>query len=101
MKDGVGGDAIRELRRKYKTKAFEARYDVVFLIVNHNGFAQQAAERLRWPSPMASEAPWYVHNVPTVAISMHLPNHLTRLLCFAGEVLMCYFCLPASSAKKG
>ena len=24
-----------------------------------------------------------------------------RLLYFAGQVLMCYFCLPASSAKKG
>ena len=69
-------DAIREMMKRDRTKAFEARYDAVFLIINHHGFAQQAAERLRWPSPMASEAPWYVHNVPTVAISMQLPNHL-------------------------
>jgi beta-N-acetylhexosaminidase len=69
-------DVIREMMKRDSTKAFEARYDAVFLIINHHGFAQQAAERLRWPTPMALEAPWYVHNAPTVTISMHLPNHL-------------------------
>jgi beta-N-acetylhexosaminidase len=76
MKGGGGFGFIVELMKKEKTKEFEANYDAVLLVINQHGFAQQAAERLRWPSPMAPEAPWYVHNVPTIAISMNLPNHL-------------------------
>ena len=40
------------------------------------GFAQEATVRIHWSTSMAAEIPWYVTEVPTVFVSLSLPNHL-------------------------
>ena len=39
-------------------------------------FAQQGALRIKWSMPMGPEMPWYAAEVPTVFVSLNMPNHL-------------------------
>ena len=57
-------------------KEFAAKYDVVFLVLNIKGYAQENNVRLRWSCNHSSELPWYVTEVPTVGISLNYTNHL-------------------------
>ncbi|QOD03967.1 glycosyl hydrolase [Pseudarthrobacter sp. BIM B-2242] len=52
------------------------KYDAAFVFANVKGFAQEAAIRIKWSTPMAAEIPWYVTEVPTVFVSLNQPNHL-------------------------
>ncbi|MFP5367312.1 MAG: glycoside hydrolase family 3 N-terminal domain-containing protein, partial [Actinomycetes bacterium] len=52
------------------------KYDAAFVVANVKGFAQEAAIRIKWSTPMAAEIPWYVTEVPTVFVSLKQPNHL-------------------------
>lgn len=56
--------------------AYAERYDAAIVFANVSGFAQEATVRIHWSSPMAAEIPWYVHEVPTIFVSLSLPNHL-------------------------
>ena len=55
---------------------FRETYDVVFLVLNIKGYAQENHVRLRWSCNHSSELPWYVTEVPTVGISLNYTNHL-------------------------
>jgi len=56
--------------------AYADRYDAAIVFANVSGFAQEATVRIHWSTPMVAEIPWYVHEVPTVFVSLSLPNHL-------------------------
>lgn len=58
------------------TDDYADKYDAAFVFANVKGFAQEAAIRVKWSSPMAAEIPWYVTEVPTVFVSLNQPNHL-------------------------
>ncbi|MCZ2402442.1 glycosyl hydrolase [Paenarthrobacter sp. Z7-10] len=58
------------------TGDYAQKYDAAFVFANVKGFAQEAAIRIKWSSPMAAEIPWYVTEVPTVFVSLNQPNHL-------------------------
>lgn len=58
------------------TADYSERYDAAFVFANVKGFAQEAAIRIKWSSPMAAEIPWYATEVPTVFVSLNQPNHL-------------------------
>ncbi|WP_442545143.1 gluconokinase, GntK/IdnK-type [Arthrobacter sp. KN11-1C] len=58
------------------TGDYADKYDAAFVFANVKGFAQEAAIRIKWSSPMAAEIPWYVTEVPTVFVSLNQPNHL-------------------------
>ncbi|MDQ0147433.1 gluconokinase, GntK/IdnK-type [Pseudarthrobacter niigatensis] len=58
------------------TGNYAEKYDAAFVFANVKGFAQEAAIRIKWSSPMAAEIPWYVTEVPTVFVSLNQPNHL-------------------------
>ncbi|MEO8219883.1 MAG: glycoside hydrolase family 3 N-terminal domain-containing protein [Specibacter sp.] len=58
------------------TADYPKKYDAAFVFANVKGFAQEAAIRIKWSSPMAAEIPWYVTEVPTVFVSLNQPNHL-------------------------
>ncbi|WP_314215974.1 gluconokinase, GntK/IdnK-type [Pseudarthrobacter equi] len=58
------------------TADYADRYDAAFVFANVKGFAQEAAIRIKWSSPMAAEIPWYATEVPTVFVSLNQPNHL-------------------------
>ena len=59
-----------------KMEEFRARYDVVFLVINVKGYAQENNVRLRWSCNHSSELPWYATEVPTIGISLNYTNHL-------------------------
>ncbi|WP_458782094.1 gluconokinase, GntK/IdnK-type [Arthrobacter sp. D3-16] len=58
------------------TGDYAEKYDAAFVFANVKGFAQEAAIRIKWSSPMAAEIPWYTTEVPTVFVSLNQPNHL-------------------------
>lgn len=58
---------------------FKARYDVVFLFVHMKGYAQENNVRIKWSAAHSSELPWFVHEVPTVGVSLNYTNHLYDL----------------------
>lgn len=57
-------------------KDFASKYDVVFLVINVKGYAQENCVRLRWSCNHSSELPWYVTEVPTIGISLNYTTHL-------------------------
>lgn len=59
-----------------KMADFRSKYDVVFLVINVRGYAQENDVRLRWSCNHSSELPWYATEVPTVGISLNYTNHL-------------------------
>lgn len=59
-----------------KMQDFASKYDVVFLVLNIKGYAQENWVRLRWSCNHSSELPWYATEVPTVGISLNYTNHL-------------------------
>lgn len=59
-----------------KMEEFRAKYDVVFLVINVHGYAQENEVRLRWSCNHSSELPWYATEVPTVGISLNYTTHL-------------------------
>lgn len=61
---------------KGKIREFRERYDAVMLFADISGFAQTNSVRLMWPDPMSSCYPWYIHDVPTVFVSLNYTNHL-------------------------
>ena len=51
-------------------------YDAALILANVSDFAQQGALRIKWSMPMGPEMPWYAAEVPTVFVSLNMPNHL-------------------------
>ncbi|MBO6096881.1 MAG: hypothetical protein J6P56_06180 [Bacteroidales bacterium] len=58
---------------------FKAKYDVVFMFVHMKGYAQENNVRVKWSAAHSSELPWFVHEVPTVGVSLNYTNHLYDL----------------------
>ena len=58
---------------------FKKKYDVVFMFVHMKGYAQENNVRLKWSAAHSSELPWFVHEVPTVGVSLNYTNHLYDL----------------------
>lgn len=57
------------IRKKGKVEQFKEEYDIVFVFVNINGYAQENNMRIKWSAGHSGETPWYVHEVPLVCIS--------------------------------
>jgi beta-N-acetylhexosaminidase len=74
--EGEKGVAFHTALREEANAAYAEKYDAAIVFANVSGFAQEATLRIRWSTPMAAEIPWYVHEVPTVFVSLSLPNHL-------------------------
>ncbi|MET1087046.1 MAG: gluconokinase, GntK/IdnK-type [Arthrobacter sp.] len=73
---GETGMNFMQVLSEEATGDYADRYDAAFVFANVKGFAQEAAIRIKWSSPMAAEIPWYVTEVPTVFVSLNQPNHL-------------------------
>ena len=58
---------------------FKDSYDAALVFVNIKGYAQENTTRLRWAAGHSNEIPWYVQEVPTVAISLNYTTHLLDL----------------------
>ncbi|OON99711.1 MAG: glycosyl hydrolase family 3 [Epulopiscium sp. Nele67-Bin004] len=67
-----GKKALNDINIKHFTET----YDAAMLIMNVTDFSTSNGRSLRWKIPMGPEIPWYVGEVPTVAISVAHPFHL-------------------------
>ena len=59
-----------------ETQGYTDKYDAALILANVSDFAQQGALRIKWSMPMGPEMPWYAAEVPTVFVSLNMPNHL-------------------------
>lgn len=73
---GEAGVNFMTVLAEEATGDYPEKYDAAFVFANVKGFAQEAAIRIKWSSPMAAEIPWYATEVPTVFVSLNQPNHL-------------------------
>ena len=79
-------------RGKGKMEEFRKECDAVLVISNQVGFAQQNSMRVKWNLP--TDQPWYTGEVPTIFISLNLPNLLIDL-----TMSHCYINCYASSPE--
>ncbi len=52
------------------------RYDLLIYVANLATKSNQTVVRLEWAQPMGADCPIYIHDVPTVFISLENPYHL-------------------------
>jgi beta-glucosidase-like glycosyl hydrolase len=57
-------------------ESFIENNDIVFLVFNIKGYAQENNVRIRWSCNHSCELPWYINEVPTIGISLNYTNHL-------------------------
>ena len=84
--DLVKADIIRQLTEagfevdaedmpaKGKMEEFKKKYDAVLLVLSVAGFAQYNVMRVKYAVP--TQQPWYMSEVPTIVLSVTLPNML-------------------------
>lgn len=58
------------------TKEFLDRYDAAIYVLSEGTSSNQTTVRLTWNLPLANDAPWFVNDIPTIAISFANPYHL-------------------------
>jgi beta-N-acetylhexosaminidase len=63
-------------RVKGATLAYRDEVDAAIVVANVVGYAAENNYRIRWKTPMSTDAPWYVHEVPTVMVSLNYTTHL-------------------------
>lgn len=61
---------------KGKIEKWKETYDAILIFADISGFAQTNSVRLMWPDPMSNCYPWYIHDIPTVFVSLNYTNHL-------------------------
>lgn len=76
VENGVSPMNFVKMLNHESRESFKNKYDVVFVVVNVKGYAQENVVRLRWSCNHSCEMPWYIEEVPTVAISLNYTNHL-------------------------
>ena len=68
MVDFVDDDPAQELLRGIFGNLLSGRSGLVDAAENNY--------RIRWKTPMSTDCPWYVHEVPTVMVSLNFTTHL-------------------------
>lgn len=58
------------------TKEFLDKYDAAVYVLSEGTSSNQTTVRLTWNLPLANDAPWFVNDIPTIAISFANPYHL-------------------------
>lgn len=76
VENGVSPMNFVKMLNHESRQSFIDKHDVVFLVINVKGYAQENNVRLRWSCNHSCELPWYISEVPTVGISLNYTNHL-------------------------
>lgn len=63
-------------RIKGKTLQYRKEVDLALTVANVIGYGAQNNYRIQWKLAMSNEVPWYVHEVPTIFISLNYTTHL-------------------------
>jgi len=64
-------------RDKGKTAEVSQNFDAAIIFADIVGYAAENNYRIRWKCPMSTDIPWYVHEIPTVFVSLNFTTHLT------------------------
>ena len=64
-------------RVKGPTLKYREEVDAALVFSNVIGYGAQNNYRIQWKTAMSNEVPWYVHEVPTVFVSLNFTTHLT------------------------
>lgn len=72
-------EIIMKMMEKGSVEEFKKKYDIVFLVVNVKGYAQENNVRVVYSCGHSNEMPWFIPEVPTVGISLNYTNHLIDL----------------------
>jgi beta-N-acetylhexosaminidase len=63
-------------RVKGPTLQYREEVDAALIFANIVGYGAENNYRIRWKAAMSNECPWYVHEVPTVFVSLNFTTHL-------------------------
>ena len=74
--NGVSFRNFLTIMDKGSRESFKQKYDLVLLVLNFTGYAQTNEVRVTWSNDHSVDQPWYLAEVPTVAVSLNLTNHL-------------------------
>lgn len=64
-------------REKGNTSDLSENFDAALVFADIVGYAAENNYRIRWKAPMSSDIPWYIHEIPTVFVSLNFTTHLT------------------------
>lgn len=64
-------------RIKGSTLKYREEVDAALVFADIIGYGAENNYRIRWKTAMSSDVPWYVHEVPTVFVSLNFTTHLT------------------------
>ncbi len=67
---------IFKIMEKQGIEEFKKNTDLVLFVINMKGYAKENNTRLVYSASHSCEIPWYVNEVPTVAVSLNYTNHL-------------------------
>ncbi len=76
VKNGVNFRNMIQMMYKGPREKFRAEHDLVLLVLNFTGYAQTNEVRVTWSCDHSADQPWYLAEVPTVAVSLNFTNHL-------------------------
>ncbi|MCP1659670.1 glycoside hydrolase family 3 protein [Neisseria perflava] len=63
-------------RVKGSINQYHEEVDLALVVANVVGYGAQNNYRIQWKTAMSNEVPWYVHEVPTVFVSLNYTTHL-------------------------
>ncbi len=72
-------------RVKGRTLDYRKNVDAAIIVADIVGYGAQNNYRIQWKAAMSNECPWYVHEVPTVMVSLNFTTHLhdaTMVKCY-------------------
>lgn len=72
-------------RVKGRTLQYRQEVDAALVFADIVGYGAENNYRIRWKTPTSNECPWYVHEVPTVFVSLNYTTHLhdvTMVKCY-------------------
>ena len=72
-------------RVKGSTLQYREDVDAALIFADIVGYGAENNYRIRWKTAMSNECPWYVHEVPTVMVSLNYTTHLhdaTMVKCY-------------------
>lgn len=69
-----GSTRIRGSAQEYR-----ANVDAAVVVANVTGYGAQNTYRIQWKTAMSSDCPWYIHEVPTIFVSLNYTTHLHDL----------------------
>lgn len=64
-------------RIKGRTLQYREEVDAALVFADIIGYGAENNYRIKWKLAMSNEVPWYVHEVPTVFVSLNFTTHLT------------------------